>query len=154
MQTTPSSAASLQQLVASGSTRSLAASTATWCKLAVVYLLASVVLGAAMGAREDFTLRSLHAHLGLLGWTTLALAGVIYHLFPGARDSRLAVIHFWLYNLALPPMMAALAALLLGYPGAVPVLAASQALAAAGLLAFVVNVFLNVRGGASRRPAA
>lgn len=122
-----------------------AASSAAWCKLAVVYLLASVALGVAMGASEDFTLRSLHSHLSLLGWTTLALAGLIYHQFPDARKSRLAVVHFWLYNLALPPMMASLAALLLGHPGAVPILAASQTLAALGLLAFAVNVFMRVR---------
>ena len=120
-------------------------STAAWCKLAVAYLLAGVVLGVAMGASEDFTLRSVHSHLSLLGWTTLALAGLIYHQFPEARGSRLAVIHFWTYNLALPPMMASLAALLLGHPGALPILVVSQTLASVGVLAFVANVFLHVR---------
>jgi hypothetical protein len=124
---------------------SFAPSTAAWYKLAVVYLLASVALGVAMGASENFTLRSLHTHLSLLGWTTLALAGLIYHQFPEARRSRLGVVHFWLYNLALPPMMGSLAALLLGYPGAVPILAASQTIAAIGLLAFAINVFTRVR---------
>lgn len=124
---------------------SLAPSTATWLRLATVYLLASVVLGIAMGAREDFTLRSLHTHLALLGWATPALAGLIYHLFPDARASRLAVAHFWLYQLALPPMLIALGALLLGHPGAIPALAASQSVVALGLLAFVANVLLRVR---------
>ena len=34
-----------------------------WLKLAVVYLLAGVVLGIAMGASHDFTLRPVHAPL-------------------------------------------------------------------------------------------
>ena len=126
-------------------TASIAPSTAAWLRLAVVYLLASVVLGIGMGAREDFTLRSLHTHLALLGWATPALAGLIYHLFPDARAGRLAVAHFWLYQLALPPMLIALGALLLGHPGAIPVLAVSQSVVALGLLAFVANVLLFVR---------
>lgn len=148
MQTTESIPIPLQDRRAGRSVTSFAPSTAAWCKLAVVYLLASVTLGVAMGASEDFALRSLHSHLGLLGWTTLALAGLIYHQFPDAGRSRFAVVHFWLYNLALPPMMASLGALLLGQSGAVPILAASQTLASLGLAAFVLNVFLHVRPGA------
>src|SRR5512144_2120055 len=125
--------------------RPFARSTAVWFRLAVVYLLVGAVLGVAMGASENFALRSVHSHVSLLGWTTLALAGLIYRAFPEAGASRLARVHFWLYNLALPPMMGSLAVLLLGYPGVVPILAGSQILVAAGLLAFVVNVFLNVR---------
>jgi hypothetical protein len=124
---------------------SFAPSAAAWFRLAAVYLLAGAVLGAAMGASADFTLRSVHSHISLLGWTTLALAGLIYRVFPEAGASRLAKIHFWLYNLALPPMMGSLAALLLGHPRAVPILAGSQIVMAAGLLAFVANVFLSVR---------
>ena len=123
---------------------SFAPLTVSWFRLAAIYLVASVGLGMAMGASGDFTLRSVHSHLGLLGWTTLALAGLIYRDFPEAGACWLARVHFWLLDLALPPMMGSLAALLLGYPGAAPVLAGSQIVLAAGLLAFVVNVFLNV----------
>jgi len=125
--------------------QSIPTSTVAWFRLAVVYLLAGVGLGIAMGASEDFTLRSLHSHISLLGWTTLALAGLIYRVFPAAGRSRLARVHFWLYNLALPPMMAALAALLLGQPGAVPILAGSQLVVTAGLVAFAANVFLSLK---------
>ncbi len=122
-----------------------APSATAWVRLSAVYLLIGTGLGVAMGASGDFTLRSVHSHISLLGWTTLALAGLIYRAFPDSGASRLARLHFWLYNLALPPMMGALAALLLGHPGAVPLLVGAQFVVAAGLLAFVVNVFLNVR---------
>ena len=39
-----------------------------------------------------------------LGWTTMALAGLVYAVFPQAAQSRLARIHFWMHNAALPVM--------------------------------------------------
>ena len=120
----------------------------TWLRLAVIYLIVGVGLGIAMGATENFTLRPVHAHLNLLGWTTLALAGLIYTVYPKAAASRLARIHFWLHNMALPAMMGSLAAFLLGHPGAVPVLVASEIVAAAGVIVFACNIFLNVKSRA------
>lgn len=125
--------------------RSFAPRTSTWIRLAAIYLLVSVFLGIAMGASGNFGLRSVHSHIGLLGWTTLAFAGLIYRAFPEAGASRLARAHFWLYNLALPLMMGSLAAMLLGYAAATPLLAGSQIVLAAGLLAFIANVLLNLR---------
>lgn len=116
-----------------------------WLKLSVVYLIVGIAIGIAMGASHDFTLRPVHAHLNLLGWTTLALAGLIYSAYPQAAASRLAKVHFWLYNGALPPMMIALALLVKGDQAAVPVLAGAQMVLAAGVLAFAANLFLNLK---------
>ena len=115
-----------------------------WLKLAVVYLLIGVGMGIAMGASENYTLRPVHAHINLLGWVTLALAGLTYSAFPKAAATRLASAHFWLHNLSLPVMMAALAALLYGYPQVLPLLGASEIAMAAGLIAFSLNIFLNL----------
>jgi hypothetical protein len=116
-----------------------------WLKLAVIYLLLGIGLGIAMGASEDFTLRPVHAHLNLLGWATLALAGLIYSVFPQAGASRLARIHFWLSNLSLPVMMIALTFLLFGKQQVLPLLAGSEIVAALGALAFAANLFLNLK---------
>src|SRR2546423_29887 len=97
-----------------------------WLKLAVIYLLIGVAMGIVMGASENFTLRPVHAHVNLLGWATLALAGLVYSVFPQAGQSRLAKVHFWLQNLALPVMMVALTLLLLGNPAVIPVLAIAE----------------------------
>lgn len=123
----------------------LAPAATTWLKLAVLYLMVGVGLGIAMGSTEDFTLRPVHAHLNLLGWATLALAGLIYSVYPDAGRSRLARIHFWLHNLSLPVMMGSLAWLLNGHREIVPVLAASEIVAAGGVIVFAANVFLNVK---------
>jgi hypothetical protein len=45
-----------------------------WLKLSVVYLIIGISMGIAMGASQNFTLRPVHAHVNLLGWTTMALA--------------------------------------------------------------------------------
>ncbi|TFW34010.1 cytochrome-c oxidase [Massilia horti] len=116
-----------------------------WIKLAVLYLVIGIALGIAMGASQNFTLRPVHAHINLIGWTTFGLAGLIYSLFPKAGESLLAKAHFWLLNLAMPVMMVALSLLLLGRPQVEPILAASQIVIALGVLAFAVNLFVNIK---------
>jgi len=117
-----------------------------WIKLAVLYLLLGVGMGIMMGASQNFTLRPVHAHLNLLGWTTLALAGVIYSVFPRAGSSMLARVHFWTMNVALPVMMLALAYLLVtGDRAVIPFLGAAEILAAVSVLSFAANLFLNLR---------
>jgi hypothetical protein len=126
----------------------LAPAATTWFKLSVVYLLVGVSLGIAMGASGSFTLRPVHAHINLLGFTVMTLAGLIYSVYPAAGASRLAAIHFWLHNISLPVMMGSLAALLLGNASVVPVLGVSEVLALVGVIAFVANVFINVKPAA------
>lgn len=116
-----------------------------WLKLAVLYLILGISLGIAMGASQNFTLRPVHAHINLLGWTTMALAGLIYSVFPQAGASRLARVHFWLLNLALPVMMGALSMLLLGHVAVAPVLAIAEVIGALAILAFAANLFLNLK---------
>jgi cbb3-type cytochrome oxidase subunit 1 len=116
-----------------------------WLKLAIVYLIVGIGIGISMGASHDFTLRPVHAHMNLLGWTTLALAGLVYSIYPQAANSRLAKVHFWLYNLALPPMMLSLAMMMLGQQAAVPVLVASQVVLALAVLVFAANLFINLK---------
>lgn len=118
---------------------------ALWLKLAVVYLIAGVGLGIAMGASENFTLRPVHAHINLLGWATMALAGLVYSVYPEAGMSRLGKAHFWLNNVSLPVMVVALTFVVLGEKQLVPVLAISEIVAALGILVFAANLFVNLK---------
>ncbi len=114
-------------------------------KIAVVYLFFGALLGVVMGLRENFVLAPVHAHLVLLGWASLAIAGLIYHQYPAAAKNRLAQIHFWLHNLALPVFMIGLAALLSGYPAAGPVVGISALVVLIALGVFAANVLINIR---------
>ena len=113
-----------------------------WIFAAIAYFLIAVCLGVFMGASHDHSLMSVHAHLNLLGWVSLTLIGVIYHLFPKAGESRLAPVQFWLHNVALPPMMLALAFLLKGSTGAEPVIGITSILILVSVFLFAGNVLV------------
>jgi hypothetical protein len=62
--------------------------------LATVLLICGAVLGIVMGAREDFQLVPVHAHLNLAGWASLGLFGLTYRAYPELAVTRLARYHF------------------------------------------------------------
>jgi hypothetical protein len=49
---------------------------------AALCLVIGVGMGIAMGVAHDFHLVPVHAHLNLLGWTSLALMGLSYRAYP------------------------------------------------------------------------
>ncbi len=119
-------------------------------KIAVIYLFVGALLGGYMGATENFALAPVHAHVALLGWASLALAGLIYHLYPNAALTLLARIHFWLHNVGLPFFMVGLGAVVTGHTAAIPIVSISASVVIVGLAAFTANVLMNVQGTASR----
>ncbi len=62
--------------------------------LAALCLIVGVGMGISMGIAHDFQLAPVHAHLNLLGWTSLALFGLTYKAYPALAHSRLALVHF------------------------------------------------------------
>ena len=71
--------------------------------------------------------------------------GVIYHVYPAAAQTRLARIHFWVHNTALPVFMVGLALGLTGHDAFLPVTIAGALAVAIGILVFVVNIWRCVR---------
>jgi cbb3-type cytochrome oxidase subunit 1 len=117
-------------------------------KIAVAYLFLGALLGLGMGITQNFVLAPVHAHLLLLGWASLALAGLVYHLYPAASTTRLARTHFWLHNLGLPVFMVALGLLLSGREAAGPIVAVSASVVLVALAIFALNVLVNVKSAA------
>jgi len=62
--------------------------------LATALLICGATLGIVMGAREDFLLAPVHAHLNLAGWASLALFGLTYRAYPELAATKLARYHF------------------------------------------------------------
>jgi len=113
-------------------------------KLAVVYLVIGVALGVFMGNTHNFQLRPVHVHLNLLGWATLALTAVAYHLYPRMLASRLAAWHFWLHNLGLPIGMLGFTVLVMsGSKIGGPFIGIGTTAAALGLFLFAFNLWRN-----------
>ncbi len=108
--------------------------------MSLLWLLAGLVIGLAMAATGDFALRSVHAHVQLLGWVTLCLTGLVYAVLPRAAEGAMARWHLILHNIGLPVMVLALGAYHSGYPAAEPLIALGSISAFAGLLAFALAV--------------
>lgn len=110
-------------------------------RLAVVYILIGITLGIVMAGSHKYTLAPVHAHLNLLGWTSMALFGLWYRSVPAAAGTRLAKVHFWLHNIALPIQMVTLVMFLGGNTAIEPVLAAASIAIGIGMLCFTLNLW-------------
>jgi len=107
-------------------------------------LLSGMVLGEYMGAREDFALAPLHAHINLLGWVTLALYGTFYTLTRDTYSPRLAWTNYILSSVGVLAMIPMLALLLTAPDGAKKYGAfagAAGGIALLGLLVFLISAF-------------
>jgi len=107
---------------------------------ATLYVTVGMVWGIQMSASGDHSMMPAHAHLNLIGWVTMALFAIYYHLVPKAAEHVLAKAHF----------IIATAGLLIIVPGIVMALnERSEVLAKVGsiltLLSMLVFVFTVVR---------
>lgn len=119
-------------------------------KIAVIYFLAGIIMGMYISITQSFQYAPSHAHVNLLGWASLALVGIIYHLFPRAAENYFAKIHFWLHNIGLPIMMIGLVWLESGSLSFEPLIVIGASLTSIGILLFVINVLINVKAGSSQ----
>ncbi|MFS0775298.1 cytochrome-c oxidase [Neobacillus sp. 3P2-tot-E-2] len=112
-----------------------------YLKVASVYFTIGVLAGLTMGIIHDFRFTSVHAHVNLLGWVSMALFGLIYHFYPNAANSKLAKTQFWLHNIGVPVMLGGIALQVLGVSAALaPTIIGSLAVVI-GVILFMVNVF-------------
>ena len=121
-------------------------------RLAVIYLIVGVGLGIYMASSHSFEQRDTHAHANLLGWASLAISGIIYHLFPKLAKHLLAKIHFWLHNLGLPVTLVGIALIYEGNtPVGEPLAGIGSSVVALGFLALLCNVFRSdIEGSAEK----
>jgi hypothetical protein len=67
---------------------------------AVVLAFAGMVWGLVMAISGDHSVMPAHAHLNLLGWVSLFLFGIFYHLHPAVDGGRLAIRQVWVWIVA------------------------------------------------------
>lgn len=117
----------------------------TLLKISVVYFMLGISFGLYMSLTHVFNLTSVHVHVNLLGWMSLALVGIFYHLYPNLEKTGLAKAHFWLHNIGLPVMMIAIALAILGVnPVFFPIATAGGAMTLIGIFCFGFNVLMNM----------
>lgn len=112
---------------------------------AVAFFVAGVALGTYMGANQDFRFIHVHAHINLLGWVALGLAGLIYSQHPHLQTGWMARAHYWLHTLGLVLFMGSYAWGMASGNKPVPFIAAGASMVSLGVLLFAINVFTRLR---------
>ncbi len=128
-------------------------------KSSLAWLGCGVVLGVAMASHPTWIIyRPAHVHMNLLGFVTMMIFGVGYHVLPriaGAplRWPRLGMVHWWLANAGLASMVTGFFLLpSFKSPGTL-VLIVGGTMAAAGAFCFIVNIWRTVDLGSERAAA-
>ncbi len=113
-------------------------------KIAALYLVAGMTLGAYMGATENFTLAPVHAHVNLLGFMIPTLIGLIGLVRPAVLETRLATVFFWLYQITVPVSMLALAWMLIGHRSIAPVVGIFSGGMWLAALLYAINLWMTL----------
>ena len=129
-------------------------------KASLAWLAMGVTLGVAMAAHPMWTIyRLAHVHMVLLGFVTMMIYGVAYHVIPRfagfpLHSRRAAVWHWWIANAGLALMALGFALRGRAWPWATPVLASGGTLSATGAYVFVYLLWRTIDGPSSLRKAA
>lgn len=118
----------------------------TFLRVGTLSLICGVALGMWMGANEEFTLRPVHAHINLIGWTSMMIFGFFYRLFPDAASGLMPKAHLGLSIIGFIAMMSGLTAMLLGNVSLLPLLLGGEVLTALSILLFAF-ILLRSTGG-------
>jgi len=129
-------------------------------KSALAWLGLGVTLGVAMAAHPLWIIyRPAHVHMNLLGFVTMMIYGVGYHVVPRffghpLHSKTLGGAHWWLSNVGLALMVVGF--FMAPHVGerSVPVLATGGVLNALGAFAFIFNIWRTIDGPASLRRIA
>ena len=79
--------------------------------MSITYFALAAVLGIAMlGSEKAMALKFVHSHLNMLGWVSMMIYGVGYHILPkfvGRQmySKKLGEVQFWAANIGLVAML-------------------------------------------------
>lgn len=79
--------------------------------MSIVYLMTASIIGVLMLSNQQYLwLKFVHSHLMLLGWVSMMIFGVGYHILPrfagkALKSKTLAEVQFWLANAGLIGML-------------------------------------------------
>ena len=111
--------------------------------VAVVSVSLGMIWGMQMAASENHAMRSAHAHLNLVGWVTMALFAVYYHLVPEAGARPPARVHLGVAVVGVVLMVPGIAMANAG--GSPGVAIAGSLVSMASMLIFLATVVIQGR---------
>lgn len=113
----------------------------------LVWLGVGVLIGVAMAVHPAaVAFRAAHMHANLLGFVSMMIFGVAYHVIPRfvgrpLHSPRAAALHLWIANAGLAGMVSGFVLRVFRWDVGAPVLAAGAVLSATGALLFIVNLW-------------
>ncbi len=131
--------------------------TVWFIKSALIYFMLAIVLGLYMAVSGMiYPYMPIHAHFNLLGWMSMMIYGVGYHILPRFSgkplySDKLAEWQFWLANIGLIGM--AIGWLIKSWQGDAKILLIFSIVEAAAAVVFVINMFKTIKA-APMPPAA
>ncbi len=113
-------------------------------RMSVIYFAIAAVIGTYFLFHRHNQLTYVHSHLMLLGWISMMIYGVGYHILPRFNGNpvafpKLAIVHFWLANVALIGLVVSW---LLGLDVMIGVFAILNAI---GVIMFTTNILFSIR---------
>src|SRR5579884_1270514 len=108
---------------------------------AVLFAVAGMIWGIVMAVSDDHSAMPAHAHLNLLGWVSLFLFGIFYHLHPAIDRGRAALVQVGSWIAATVLMAIGVGLVHTGHPTGDPIAAVAAIIGIAGMLLFAWIVF-------------
>lgn len=131
--------------------------TVWFIKCAMIYFLLAILLGIYMSAAGPlYPYVAIHVHFNLLGWMSMMIFGVGYHILPRFSgkplwSERLSYLQLWLANIGLIGMTAGW--IIKAYSGGAAILVVSSVIEGVSILFFVTNMFKTIKAAPPPAPA-
>lgn len=108
---------------------------------AVLFVLVGMGWGIQMAVSGDHSAFPAHAHINLLGWVSLFLFGIFYHLHPALDATRTALIQVWVWIAGTAVLGVGVGLVHTGHPNAEPIAAIGSFTVLFAMVAFAWLVF-------------
>jgi FtsH-binding integral membrane protein len=105
-------------------------------RAAVLLAAIGMAWGIVMAVSQDHSTMPAHAHLNLLGWVSLFLFGIFYHLHPAIDRSRVALTQVWIWIVGTATLTIGVALVYLGNSAGDPIAGISSFAMLADMLLF------------------
>lgn len=126
-------------------------------KAALAWFAAGVTLGVAIAAHGTWIVyRPAHVHMNLLGFVTMMIYGVAFHVIPRftghpVHSPRLAVVQWWMANVGLLVFVSGFLVRPSSEVVGMPLVVVGGVLSALAAYAFVHNIWSTINGTRSGR---
>jgi len=130
-------------------------------RLSIIYFLLGSALGVLFVLKPETADQyhiAMHVHFNLIGWMSMMIFGVGYHILPRFSGQhlysrRMSIVQFWLANIGLVGMSAGWGMMAHGHGGKA-VLAVFGVITFLSFLLFGLNMFMTIKGPEPAPPGA